>query len=117
MTTIITVLNIKDITNTDYAFRGWSDAAKLFNIGDYKVVYMCTTSKELLDTSDYIHVCDDLFTIANSPVGRPNNYYGHSMSVSDVVIFSGLGGMKTFYCDTFGWHAITTLSADGCDLQ
>lgn len=113
--TTITVLNIKDIANTDYAFRGWSDnTAKLFNIGDYKVVYVGGTSKEMLDASDYIDTCDDLFAMTNSPMGRPNNYYGHSMSVSDVIIFSDLNGIKAFYCDNFGWHPISAMEVSGC---
>ena len=45
-------------------------------------------------------ILDDLFFIFNQ--NHPKNYYGRSMSVSDVVELDGI----KYYCDSFGWVKI-----------
>ena len=105
--TTITVLNIKDIANTDYAFRGWCETtARLFNLNDYKTVYVKTVDTTVSEESDCISICDQLYYKSN--LGDLEGYSGHSMSVSDVVIISSIFGARAFYCDTFGWHLVNS---------
>ncbi len=46
------------------------------------------------------HSLEDLFYIFN--MQRPEDFKGHSLSVSDVVDIDG----HTFYCDMIGWKVI-----------
>ena len=91
------ILQIKDIRNTDYAFRSWDEAkAHGFNISDYKTVYIGERESE--------SILDDLWVEFN--INRPDDFRGHSLSVSDIVIILS-DDMEWYYCDSFGWANIT----------
>lgn len=47
-----------------------------------------------------VTMLEDLFTMFN--VASPEDFRGHSLSVSDVVQL----GNRFFYCDSFGWREI-----------
>lgn len=84
------IYQIKDIKNTDYAFRSWKDASEKFSFADYKYAYQGSS-----------YALDEIFTRFN--INHPFDYNGHSLSVSDIVKF----GDQYYYCDSFGWKDIT----------
>lgn len=113
--TNITILNLRNLDTIEYAFSGWHRAKEQFKLSDYRVVYTGSTNSKMLRDEDYIDVCEEMFARTNVPGAVPlDEYYGHSMSVSDVVIISSVNGMRAYYCDTFGWHRIDTLKVVGC---
>lgn len=102
---------IKSISETDYAFRNWECAEKhRFSIDDYKEVYSDTIQNDQNDQNDqvdYKSILEKLFFKFN--VNKPDNFRGHSLSVSDVVAIkkSGECGWQWYYCDSMGWREIT----------
>ena len=60
---------------------------------DYQMVY----SERLRDAT----TLDDLFERFN--IERPNDFTGHSMSVSDVIIMNRGGRLTAYYVDSFGF--------------
>lgn len=69
-----------------------------FNFHQYKLVW----EDEIEDSDDSVDeaILDELFYEFNN--AHPKNYYGRSMSVSDVVVLDGV----MYYCDSFGWKKI-----------
>lgn len=101
------IYQIKDIENTDYAFRGYDP--KKFKFADYECMY----EGEYIDHPiDYetgeqrtaTDILEELFVQFN--VSRPNDFKGHSMSMSDVVELEKDGRRLFFYCDTFGFKLL-----------
>lgn len=91
--------NKDSVKNSHKMFSRWEWLIKYeggFNFQDYKKVYDGEQEGE-----DNIDVLDKLFEKFN--LTHPDNFYGHSMSVSDVVI---LGDDKMYYCDSIGWKEI-----------
>lgn len=67
-----------------------------FNLNDYEEMYVDDMP---LDEDESIeHFLDSIFTIFN--IHRPEDFEGHSMSVSDLV---KLEDGRVFYCDSCGW--------------
>lgn len=69
-----------------------------FSMWDYKKVY----EGEIDEDEDTAHLLDVIFRIFN--LNHPEDFHGHSLSVSDVV---ELDGVK-YYCDNMGWVNIKT---------
>lgn len=91
------IYQIKNIRETDYAFRSYDETKNLLKKSDYKFVY----------TGDEELGLDGLFEKFN--INIPYDFEGHSLSVSDVVVLNG----TAYYCDSFGW---ATLNAnEWCD--
>lgn len=86
------IKQIKDIDNCEYAFRHYNWVKDKINLDDYEVVY-----EGKLDYLEMPNALEELFDIFN--VKRPNDFKGHSMSVSDIVEVDG----KNYYCDAAGW--------------
>lgn len=92
------IYQIKDTRNTFYSFVGWnSTVADMFSLDDYHVVYEGEISG--------INVLDKLFEKFN--IDRPEDFNGHSLSVSDLVVLNKDGNDFWYYCDSFGWEDIT----------
>jgi hypothetical protein len=90
---------IKDIANTDYAFREY-DPTK-FDFADYE----CTYEGELPDTeSSLIQICEVLYYLFN--MNRPEDFKGHSLSVSDLVEIATDVSRNFYYCDRSGWTKV-----------
>ena len=90
------IKQVKDIKNCDYAFEWWDWAKDKFNIEDYEVVYEGeVTDNAYAKGDDY--VLERLFTQFN--IDHPEDFRGHSLSVSDVVELDGVN----YYCDSAGW--------------
>ena len=77
---------------TDYRFEGWEWAKDYFDMNDYTCMY----DGSIRDGEVY-DMLESLFVMFN--VNRPEDFRGHSLSVSDVVSLEG----RLFYCDTCGW--------------
>lgn len=87
---------IKDIANTDYAFRGYDP--KKFNFNDYEC--LGEGEVDITDKTD-IEICDIIFHVFN--MRKPADFEGHSLSVSDIVELDDGVSSKLYYCDTVGW--------------
>ena len=90
---------IKDIENTDYAFRGYDP--KKFNFKDYE----CKYSGEFTDdTKTATEICEVIFYLFN--MRRPEDFKGHSLSMSDVIELDTGISQRLYYCDMCGWERI-----------
>ena len=85
-----------DPHNCDYAFEWWSWAKDRFNFKDYTLTY-----EGEIEVEDINKTLEDLFTKFN--IERPEDFKGHSLSVSDIIELDG----KYYYCDNVGWTEIT----------
>ena len=95
------IYQIKDIAKVDYAYRGYDEDK--FSMNDYELVYSGTITPSDIysdEESLIIGVLEDLFFVFNC--NYPEDFMGHSLSVSDVVVIDG----KKYYCDPFGWKKI-----------
>ena len=59
---------------------------------------------------------ENIYSRFNTP--RPKDFYGHSLSVSDVVVLKRGGEEKTFYCDSVGFSELPRFQAvrSGADI-
>ena len=89
------IYQIKDIENCEYPFMSWRFAESRFNFNDYEKVY-----EGEIECDDVYDTLEDLFTIFN--IKRPQDFKGHSMSVSDVVKL----GDDYYYVDGIGFKKI-----------
>ena len=90
------------VEHGDYRFEWWSWAKDRFNIRDYTEVYSGEIENE---DGSITNALEKLFTIFN--VRRPEDFHGHSLSVSDVVAVEVDGKEKYYYCDNMGWVDIS----------
>ncbi len=76
-------------------YEGWEMLNKTagFNMWNYKKVY----EGEVDEKEDLIKTLEHLFTKFN--LNHPDDFHGHSLSVSDVVDLDG----TLYYCDDCGW--------------
>ncbi len=88
---------IKDIENTDYAFRSFNPGK--FNFADYEERY--EMEFESIDDKTNIEICEVIFYIFNMP--RPEDFTGHSLSVSDIIELNRNGSKQFYYCDMCGF--------------
>lgn len=94
------IYQIKEIEETSYAFHTWKYAASHdFSINDYKHVYSGEMESE--------NILEQIFMTFN--IERPDDFFGHSLSVSDVVALKYYGDDRWhwFYCDAIGWKEIS----------
>ena len=97
------IYQIADIRNCMYAFIGWDMAKEKFNSKDYKLVYSGVLDDEYnnVDAS----ALNYLYEVFN--IRHPEDFKGHSLSVSDVIILTNdKCERKIYYCDWFGWENI-----------
>ena len=93
------IYQISDLESCKYSFMRWSFAEKHgFNINDYGCIY----EDEVEETREELAL-DVIFAKFN--IQRPEDFEGHSLSVSDIVVFEG--SKDAYYCDSFGWEKIT----------
>ena len=92
------IKQIRDIKNCDYAFKHYDWCKDQINLNDYEVVYEGELDYEAYAASvSRPDVLDHLFYIFN--MERPEDFKGHSLSVSDIVEIDGVN----YYCDAMGW--------------
>lgn len=93
------ILQLKDFRKVEYSFMSYDYAKKHnFKLSDYEIVYKGSTK----DVKP-IKALEDLFTEFN--INRPEDFKGHSLSMSDVVELDGV----YYYCDSFGWAKVDDL--------
>lgn len=68
------------------------------SLDKYNMVY--ESSIEVLEEESNITTLDNIFTEFNFT--RPNDFKGHSLSLSDIVELDG----KYYYCDSYGWEEV-----------
>jgi len=90
------IKQIKDLKQCDYSFEWWDWAKDKFTLNDYEVVY-----EGEIDGVSPNDVLERLFVIFN--INHPEDFKGHSLSVSDVVELEGVN----YYCDNVGWVDIS----------
>jgi hypothetical protein len=88
---------IKDIENTDYAFRSFRPGK--FNFADYEERY--EMEFESFDEKTNIEICEVIFRIFN--MRTPSDFKGHSLSMSDVIELNRDGRKQFYYCDMCGF--------------
>ena len=88
---------IKDIANTDYAFRSFNPGK--FNFKDYEERY--EMEFESFDEKSNLEICETIFHIFN--MRRPADFKGHSLSMSDVIELNRDGRKQFYYCDMCGF--------------
>jgi len=82
--------------NANYLFMDYNFALENdFNLGDYDVVY-----EGEIEGTDVDKILDQLFVTFN--VNHPEDFRGHSLSVSDIVELDGVN----YYCDDIGWEKL-----------
>lgn len=93
-----------NIEKADYIFRDWECAQRHgFTFNDYEEIYEFTMD---INPSKNINVyLDDIFTMFN--VHRPEDFKGHSLSVSDIIMIKGNGGLTLYYVDDFGFKKLS----------
>lgn len=57
---------------------------------------------------------DNLYERFN--IERPNDFTGHSMSVSDVIIMNRGGNLKAYYVDSFGFEELPDFIAQRAEV-
>ena len=65
-------------------------------IENYELIY---SAQMKADTT-----LESIFTEFNT--NRPYDFYGHSLSVSDIVVLSDKGKNNSYYCDKAGWEKV-----------
>lgn len=99
------ILQIKDIEHTDYAFRGHNP--EKFNIEDYEERY--ALKSETMDCMTDAERLEVVFNIFNMRI--PEDFSGHSLSVSDLVWINNGRKIRLYYCDIVGWTLIKEVRA------
>lgn len=96
------IYQLKDIRNTDYAFREWEEAKSKYTIDDYYAVYSGDLGDVSIDKAN--EILEELFATFN--INRPLDFYGHSLSASDVVDLITDDELRRYYCDYIGWAEV-----------
>lgn len=92
------ILQIKDLENSKYAFMGYDFALRYgFTLDDYEEVYSSDIEYKEKDINAFL---EKLFYIFN--VKHPEDYHAHSLSVSDIIVVDG----HAYYVDSFGYATI-----------
>ena len=94
------IYQIKDPIKCDYAWMSWKIAKRDINLMDYDCVYT-----DSIDGEDPVAVLENLYEMFN--INHPEDFKGHSLSMSDIVVLFDDNGCKWYYCDSFGWRDIT----------
>ena len=102
------ILQLENMRDSKYGFMPWSFARDYgFSINDYREVYSGDIDR-IKDDPSYALFLEVIFTDFN--INRPDDFRGHSLSVSDVVAlkrFPDKDFWNYYYCDSFGWKDIS----------
>ena len=94
------IYQIKDIENTDYAFRSFNPGK--FNFKDYEEKYEMEFVSE--DEKTNFEICEVIFYMFN--MRRPEDFTGNSLSVSDIIEIKRYGSSAFYYCDMCGFSRL-----------
>ena len=94
------VLQLKNTRESNYAFMDYDFAQEHgFSLNDYEVVY--EGELNLSRKMDIFDILETLFTKFN--IDRPEDFHGHSMSVSDLVELEG----ELYYVDSVAFQKVS----------
>ena len=94
--TTVSIYQIKDVANTDYAFRGYDEVADNVDLADYDKV-------ATIDLPDTDNILDMVFMYGNTDKSKFNEIKPmRSISVSDIIEYDGV----MYYVDNFGFKEL-----------
>ena len=96
---IYRIHQIKDIGNTIYAFRRYNPNA--FDYADYKCVYEGEIECEDRTLPE---ICEVIYYIFN--MRHPDDFRGHSLSMSDIIELTVNDKSIYYYCDICGFQRL-----------
>lgn len=103
------IYQIKEKELHTYGFFSFDFASMHgFSKDDYELKYVATAVTDVMSIADYeerCYVADMLFQKFN--MDRPEDFIGHSLSVSDVVVLHDNTHDYALYCDSLGWHELS----------
>lgn len=92
--------------NAEYTFLGYDSALKCGGPKENDYYYVWTESvKDNSVFTDINSYLEDIFTCFNCGT-RPENYYGTSLSVSNIVLIKNNGVVTAYYVDMFGFKTV-----------
>ena len=95
-TTIATIYQIRDIANTDYAFRSYDEVADKIDLDDYDVV-------ATIEVPDNENTLEKIFIFGNTDKSKFKEVkLMRSISVSDIIEYDG----AKYYVDVFGFKEL-----------
>lgn len=92
-------LDINKETAHGKAFMPWRMLESFggFDITDYKEVYSSELQTTIENKNELLEQIFEKFNL-----NHPEDFHGHSLSVSDVVIIDN----EIYFCDSFGWKKV-----------
>lgn len=87
--------------HVEFMFMGtsyWEKKGKEVRSSMYEKVYTFEEPRPM--------TCEDVYMVFN--VQRPSDFTGHSLSVSDVVVFRNGADASAWFCDSIGFTDITS---------
>lgn len=83
----------------DRAFRSFDETVKGkgFDCTEYTEVWNTLLPDEM--------TLENIFQLLNE-YEKPENYHGHSLSVSDLVEITKNGTTETYFCNPIGWQKV-----------
>lgn len=87
-------------------FKPLSELNESPSADDYEMIYFAVNEKD--ENVDL----NQLYEQLNNAHKRPNNYYGYSLSMGDVVVESYEGVINAYYVDRFGYTQLTDFVND-----
>ena len=94
------IFQLTETATSNYGFMSWDFARHYFNFKDYACFYIGEIHEASIDA-----LLEEIFVQFNT--NRPEDFKGHSLSVSDVVKIECDNQAWYYYCDSFGWKDIT----------
>ena len=84
-----------DVVKDRKLFEPWNilNQHSKFDISQYKKVY----EGEIQEEKNLLRTLESIFEKFN--LHHPSDFYGHSLSVSDVIVLDGV----SYYCDSYDW--------------
>jgi N12 class adenine-specific DNA methylase len=74
------------------------------NCDNYELIYVRNAEQRMGGPVDQAELCNSLYEEFNADTLRPANYYGHSLSVGDVIVIANdFGDSKAFFVDDNGF--------------
>lgn len=97
-------------------FMAGCEIEQLIRKENYALVYTAPLSEEYWQAKTPDAICEFLFTKFN--MERPEDFSGHSLSVSDVIVLRQNGHMDAYYTDSIGFcHLPNFLSSETRTLE
>ncbi len=104
------IYQLRDDISPDYHFEGLEDigGAAMVDKSNYQLVY--TDDIEIGQADNTFDVLENIYEEFNQ--FRPEDFKGHSLSVSDMVVLKQDGELTAYYVDRFGFESIPHFYGD-----